>query len=1115
MDQSTGTPSMKEKGRAALVILLLLILFIVGLLALPWMLNRPTIVLALLQQVEQRTGYRVSIEASHVRIFPSIGVELLRAQVHDPASATPRFVADRLEIALQWLPLLEGRVVGKDVIIDRPRLTVSRSAGGIWSFGGGTRAASPDDSAPPVAFLQAVLNLLVVDGRITIIDELGRTPRVPMQIIVTQGTLSSEMMGRHARLQVSGEIPQEGDRAAFIWDGSLTQNQEGGETQAEGDLRFHRINVRHLLSFWADPDQISDGFAGSAQMTAHLRWSPRTDGFDLIADEVRAELSDISMQGTGAVIGLGTPHPQYSSTLSAAPVTFARLLSQIPSAWISTQQRAQWADHDADGLITVQSMSFSGEMASGSRPNISGLIEIRNGRFTLDPQYPAVESLSGTISYDAAQMRMTGLRAQCGPVQLAGEDLLITQWATDPHIDVKILGSAPVGGLLETVRRFEEFPLLRDMLAQVEQATGDVEMIAHVMGRPAGGKPLALADMDLTLHHGGFRSSLLSVPIRQMEARINVKPTVVAFEQFDGRLGPVEFHAHGAVTMVGGRAYSDMKLNMNADASDVRSLFAEDADGEVRPEMDGAIHAQAAITGPIDTPRFKGKVDLQQAALRIPNRLTKPLQAPAAIHFDSRLSAGHRLVVQYFDIQFPPVNIVADGSLDLSGDMAFEANISSGKVSVGRLPKGVALGPIRAGTLDAALHMEGHVKNRGSWRTSGQIRFDQGTFKVEGIEESIREAFVTLRFDQDRIQIPRLSFRVGASDLRVSGSIAQWAESPKARLVVESSQIDVAAFIPSRQNSSRSVLDRSSEKTWWSNSTLEAFLFADHVYYKKLLFTDLSSRVVWDHGLLTVERISGDTNEGHVAGQVKVRASGRRIEQARSTFRASGIPLDRVLTLVQEKPFLSGWLTTSGKLQAEFERAGLAVGTLASRQPIQILVEDGRIYHMPVISTLLSVMNLPALLQGQVDLDKDGLPLDRLKLVFSINNGVIHAKEFLLDSPILKISGTGRYDISADEFDMVLATSPLGSYSAMLKRIPLFGQLLAGDRQGFDTAVFELKGPANNPALRYLPTESLTTGVKGTAQLAFDILVNAIRLPQKAYSMVEEGITGRGEDEEF
>lgn len=159
-------------------------------------------------------------------------------------------------------------------------------------------------------------------------------------------------------------------------------------------------------------------------------------------------------------------------------------------------------------------------------------------------------------------------------------------------------------------------------------------------------------------------------------------------------------------------------------------------------------------------------------------------------------------------------------------------------------------------------------------------------------------------------------------------------------------------------------------------------------------------------------------------------------------------------------------------------------------------------------------MNLPAVLQGQVNLDKEGMPFERLKLAGSVNNGVVHTKEFILDSPVLKISGTGRYDMVADEFDMVLATSPLGSYSDVLKRIPLFGHLLAGDRQGFDTAVFELKGSAADPQLRYLAAESLMTGVKGTAQLAFDILVNAITLPQKAYAIVEDSVTG-GDEEDF
>ncbi|HMV58415.1 MAG TPA: AsmA-like C-terminal domain-containing protein, partial [Nitrospira sp.] len=647
----------------------------------------------------------------------------------------------------------------------------------------------------------------------------------------------------------------------------------------------------------------------------------------------------------------------------------------------------------------------------------------------------------------------------------------------------------------------------------VEQPTGDVEMIAHVMGRPLSGQPLTLVDADLRLQRGGGRSALLPMPVRQVDAHVTVTPTMVAIEHLNGWFGPAAFQTHGSVTMADGKAYSNVTLAMSLEASELQSWWAEQAAEHFVPELDGSIRLRAAVTGALGHPRVKGRIDLAEAGVRWQNWLTKPLQAPAAIDFEGQVSRDSHLLIRHVGITFPPVTVTASGTVDLDGEREFSAHVSSGRIAVARLPKGVVLGPVLAGTLEATLDMEGRMTDRASWRTSGQIRFDEGTIKVENLDEPIRDAFVTLRFDRDRIHIPRMAFHVGASDLRISGSIAQWADQPKARLVVESSQIDLAAFEMSRRRPSASARQRSSDHLW-TDTTLHAFLFADHVYYKKFLLTDLSTKITWDHGLLTVERISGDTNEGQLAGQVKIRTKNGQMEQARSTFRASGIPVERVLSPFQERPALSGWLTTSGKVQAEFERGVLLPAALTSRQPIQILVEEGRMHHIPVLSTLLSVLNLPAVLQGQVNLEKEGMPFDRLKLAGFINNGVVHTKEFLLDSPVLKISGTGRYDLLADEFDMVLATSPLGSYSAILKRIPLFGHLLSGDRQGFDTAVFELKGSANKPQLRYLPAESLMTGVKGTAQLAFDILVNAITLPQKAFSMVEEGVTG-GEEEDF
>jgi len=167
------------------------------------------------------------------------------------------------------------------------------------------------------------------------------------------------------------------------------------------------------------------------------------------------------------------------------------------------------------------------------------------------------------------------------------------------------------------------------------------------------------------------------------------------------------------------------------------------------------------------------------------------------------------------------------------------------------------------------------------------------------------------------------------------------------------------------------------------------------------------------------------------------------------------------------------------------------------------MIEHGRLFYAPVISKVLALINLPALLKGKTDLTTDGIPFDRLKVVFGVEHGIINISEFLLDSPILKISGTARYDFIDDKLDGVVVASPLGQYSDLLKSVPLFGKLFSGERHGFDTAIFEVKGSAKDPNVVYLPAESLMAGAKGTAKLAFDLLVNAITLPEKAFSMAE------------
>jgi hypothetical protein len=134
-------------------------------------------------------------------------------------------------------------------------------------------------------------------------------------------------------------------------------------------------------------------------------------------------------------------------------------------------------------------------------------------------------------------------------------------------------------------------------------------------------------------------------------------------------------------------------------------------------------------------------------------------------------------------------------------------------------------------------------------------------------------------------------------------------------------------------------------------------------------------------------------------------------------------------------------------------------------------------------------------LQGKVDLEKEGLPYNRITATFVALNGLFETENLIIDSPIVKITAAGSFDLPTDQIDMVWAVSPFGSYSQFLKTIPLFGRLFAGDRKGIATALFSVKGAIEDPEVTYLPMKSFATGVTGLAQLAFDILKNTVMLP--------------------
>jgi hypothetical protein len=160
-----------------------------------------------------------------------------------------------------------------------------------------------------------------------------------------------------------------------------------------------------------------------------------------------------------------------------------------------------------------------------------------------------------------------------------------------------------------------------------------------------------------------------------------------------------------------------------------------------------------------------------------------------------------------------------------------------------------------------------------------------------------------------------------------------------------------------------------------------------------------------------------------------------------------------------------------------------------------IQLEKGLIQTGPMLTKILGILNVPSLLMGKVDLLEEGLPFDELIGSFVIDQGLLTTEDLALKSPVLKLTAAGSYDFPTENLESMIAVSPFGAYSNLLKDIPLFGSIMKGERKGFLTALFEVKGPRTNPEVTYLPLESFTGGIKGLAQVPIDMLKNIITLP--------------------
>jgi hypothetical protein len=1057
-----------------------------------------------LQQLEQSIGRKIGVHRIKLVLsdFPRIRLELTQVVVHDRNSDVVLLSAKKMDLVLRFLPLLRKQVVGKRLLIEEPVLTLRRDRSGHWNLldlvvqGG----SFDREAMQALGRIFRIREATLVRGKLLVVDDARPEGTGSMTLESVEASLVIRAERGEADLHVSAGHAAGKGFSGFSLGGTISiaqrQTMPIGESSAsqptfqfDGTLEASNLNLREVADFFG-PSPAPQQIQSAVNVHSHVRVVPGVAGYDVVLSDLSANLDELQLTGQASLSGLLTPQPTFALTFSSSPIRLSRLFEAVPSEWLHSQLPAIVQDRQIDGIVEVVSATVTGSPVAGPQLSMTGEFRVKEGRSLIGGNHVPARDLAALVSVETGRLRISNLSGVYDTIRMNESKALVTFLEAGPWLDMDITGEMAAADLLQFLAKTVKSEQLSRVLAASSEVEGNAIPTFRLVGplnQPGG---VTFAGGEITVQRVSLTNSLLPERVTALQGRFVLSDGVTLFDQVTGHLGDLTVQVSGGITGGSSSTFQDFLIRVNGDAAHMAKLLPSQA--IPAGMIEGLVNGAVVLTGPTLTPHLRGEVVLTESKMMLHDLVDKPIGAQATVEFEGMIPQTTGVLLDRLELIVPPIRLPVKGKIQLDERFSIDAAISTGTLSLSRVPEWIAKGGFEAGNIELSLDMKGKGLDWKAWKMTGWLALTNGLMNVKGTEGAIQDLYLRVRFVKNGAEIKRLSFHLLDSDLVLEGAIRNWAVKPSITAKIESNQMDLDLLIPKGQRSPiRELLEILA-----ATSKVQATVSMARGRYKHLKFGSLSARVMIQDGILDLDRLSGQSTNGEVAGRIVVQLPRKAPADAELSVRATGLLVEDLLKLLGPKAgFITGEARVTGTILGNGKNPHGLYPTLDGK--VDVLLENGRIFKSEerAIWKIISILNLPAVLQGKVDLEKDGLPYSKISAKLLIRNGLFETENLIIDSPIVKITAAGNYDLPTDQIDMVWAVSPFGSYSQFLKTIPLFGRLFAGDRKGIATALFSVKGSIEDPEVTYLPMKSFATGVTGLAQLAFDILKNTVMLP--------------------
>src|SRR5579884_2800520 len=148
----------------------------------------------------------------------------------------------------------------------------------------------------------------------------------------------------------------------------------------------------------------------------------------------------------------------------------------------------------------------------------------------------------------------------------------------------------------------------------------------------------------------------------------------------------------------------------------------------------------------------------------------------------------------------------------------------------------------------------------------GWVALTDGLISAKGAEHTLTDLYLRLKLVRNSAEIKRLAFKIKDSDVRVSGMVRNWNRNSLFNVDIESAQLDLDLLIPKGKRSPiRDFLE-----SFADTSRVTALVSMDHAGYKTIMLSGVSCRLMIRNNTLDIDRISGDTDDGHLGGRLVI-----------------------------------------------------------------------------------------------------------------------------------------------------------------------------------------------------------------------------------------------------